>query len=38
VLPLSYRMRRMQPKLVLTSTLNDSAVADLYSELVALDV
>lgn len=32
------RARRTQPKLVLSSTLSDAQVGDLYSELVALDI
>lgn len=35
---LCWRTRRMQPKLVLSRTLDDSRVRDIYSELVALDV
>jgi hypothetical protein len=34
----SYRLQRMQPKLVLSKTLRDADVSDLYSELTALDV
>ncbi len=35
---LAHRELRTQPKLVLSSTLNDGHFSDLYSELVALDV
>jgi hypothetical protein len=35
---ISYRTRRTQPKLILSRTLADSQVRDLYSELVALDI
>jgi hypothetical protein len=35
---LAYRTKRLQPKLVLSRTLPDSGIVDLYSELVALDV
>jgi len=34
----SYRLQRTQPKLVLSKSLRDGAVSDLYSELTALDV
>jgi len=36
--PFSHRTIRMQPKLVLTKTLEDRQVLDTYSELVALDI
>ncbi len=35
---ISYRTRRKQPKLILSHTLADSQVQDLYSELVTLDI
>lgn len=34
----AYRTKRTQPKLVLSETLADSQIRDIYSELVALDV
>lgn len=36
--PLAYRTRRTQPKLVLSRTLDDSKIRDVYSELMALDI
>ena len=35
---LAYRSRRTQPKLVVSKTLNDSQIRDIYSELMALDI
>ncbi len=35
---LTYRTKRLQPKLVLTRTLADSKIRDIYSELMALDL
>lgn len=35
---LAYRAQRTQPKLVLSQSLRDAEIPDLYSELVALDV
>ncbi len=36
--PLAYRTQRTQPKLVLTRTLGDAQIRDVYSELMALDI